>query len=187
MGTSSRLAVCGTLRHPAGVTQQNLRTANYAPEARDRLGKAVSQARRAIGHRFRRSFADETGLGIRSIEALERGEPTVGVVVAEQVGRTLGRHIRGWHAGSAEAILNGGPIPEFDLVDSGESSRAKLDVVWANARRELTAVLVAGADAETYLRKFDHWHGRFKKVGLNDTDLISVSKEAQQAARREKG
>jgi hypothetical protein len=168
------------------VAQQNLRTANYPAEDRERLGKAIGRARRAIGHRFRGSFADETGLGIRSIEAIERGEPTVGAVVAEQVGRTLGRHIRGWRAGTAEAILNGGPIPEHDLINSEQPRRAKLDIAWTRARRELTAVLVAGADADTYLGKLDHWRGRFRKAGLSDTDLFSVSKEAQQAARREK-
>lgn len=168
------------------MAQQNLRTARYSEEARQRLGKAVGQARRAIGHRSRHTFADETGLGVRSIEAIERGEPTVGAAVAEQVGRTLGRHIRGWHAGTAESILDGGPIPEHDLIDSEQPRRAKLDVVWTKARRELTAVLVSGGDADTYLRKLDHWRGRFRKAGLTDADLLSVSKEAQDAARREK-
>lgn len=168
------------------MSQQNLRTANYPAEARERLGKAVSRARRAIGHRYRGSFADETGLGIRSIEAIERGEPTVGVVVAEQIGRTLGRHLRGWHAGTAESILNGGPIPELDLIDSDQPGRATLDIVWTKARQELTAVLTSGADADTYLRRLDHWYGRFTKAGLSAADLLAVSKQAQEAARREK-
>lgn len=168
------------------MATRNLRTALYPAEARQRLGKAVGQARRAIGHRSRETFADEARLGVRSIEAIERGEPTVGTAVAEQVGRTLGRHIHGWNADTAESILNGGPIPEHDLIDPEQPSRAKLDVVWAKARRELTAVLVSSGDADTYLSKLDHWRGRFRKAGLSDADVFSVSKEAQEAARREK-
>jgi hypothetical protein len=168
------------------VSQRNLRTADYSQQARVRLGKAVGQARRAVGHRFRASFADEASVGIRSLEALERGEPTVGVTVVEQVCRTLSRHLRGWHAGTAESILDGGPIPDHELLDPEQPRRAKLDIMWTKARQDLTTALVAGSDADTYLRKLDHWRGRFTKAGFSDTDLFRVSKEAQQAAKREK-
>ncbi|GAB3431994.1 hypothetical protein [Actinophytocola sediminis] len=167
------------------MSSHNLRTAEYSAQARERLGKAVGQARRAIGHRYRASFADETGLGIRSIEALERGEPTVGVTVVEQVCRTLSRHLRGWHAGTAESILDGGPVPDHDLIDPEQPRKANLDIVWAKARRDLTSVLVAGEDTDTYLSKLEHWRRRFTNAGFGDADLLRVSKEAQQAAKRD--
>lgn len=167
------------------MSQRNLRTADYSDEARVRLGKAVGQARRAIGHRFRGSFADEAGIGTRSLEALERGEPTVGVMVVEQVCRALSRHLRGWHAGTAESILDGGQVPDHDLIDPDQPRKAKLDIMWSKARNDLTAVLRSGDDADTYVRKLDHWRGRLTRAGFSDADVLKVSKEAQRAAKRE--
>ena len=164
------------------MAHRNLRTADYSTQARVRLGKAVGQARRAAGHRFRASFADEAGIGIRSLESLERGEPTVGVTVVELVCRALGRHLNGWDAGTAESILDGGPVPDHDLVDPDQPRRVALDIMWAKARRDLTTVIVSGAEAEAYPRKLEHWRRRFLRAGLDEAAVLRVSTEARRAA-----
>jgi len=45
------------------VSPHNLRTADYSDAARKRLADAVSQARRAIGHEWRTTFALEAKIG----------------------------------------------------------------------------------------------------------------------------
>ena len=172
--------LCGIL---LPVAQQGPRSKNYSPEARKRLGKVVGQARRAAGHRARWSFADEAGISTRSVEAVERGEDTVGVAVFEAVGRTLGLHLRGWNADTPESILNGGPAPELDLIDSEKPAQAHLDVVWTKALADFTVLFDSNADVHAHQRKVDHWRPRFHKAKLTDTDLLTVIKQAQKAAR----
>ncbi|OLF08341.1 hypothetical protein BLA60_23205 [Actinophytocola xinjiangensis] len=167
------------------MAHRNLRTADYPTQARVRLGKAVGQARRAVGHRFRASFADEAGIGIRSLESLERGEPTVGVTVVELVCRALSRHLHGWDASTAESILDGGPVPTHDLIDPDQPRRIALDIMWAKARSDLTTVIDSGAGAEVYPRKLEHWRRRFLRAGLDEAAVLRVSREAQQAAARD--
>jgi hypothetical protein len=156
-GYCTGLAFCGTLRHSAEVP--NLRTANYPDHSRQRLAEAVAQARRAAGHTWRPSFATEAGVSRRSLEAVEAHEPTVGVDVLERIGRALGRHFRGWDAGTPRAILEGGDIPDLEPV-----RRGSVDIRWV-AKAELTALLT-----------------RFRAEGYTADDLQEVLKQAEKEA-----
>lgn len=84
-----------------------LRTANYPEGKRKRLGDAVIEAREADGYKFRPSFAAAAGVSLRSLTALELGEPTVGATTLRAVGRTLST----WTADTPQSVLEGGPIP----------------------------------------------------------------------------
>jgi hypothetical protein len=151
----------------------NLRTANYSEHARRRLADAVGEARRAAGHRWRTTFATEAKIGVRSLEAVEAHEPTVGVDVLERIGRALGRHFRGWNAGTARGILDGGEIPDLEPV-----RRVPLDIRWA-AKEELAALLESDVDALAYSRRVRHWHRRFTDVGYTADDLQEVIRQAE--------
>jgi hypothetical protein len=154
----------------------NLRTADYSDEARARLGQAVAQARRAAGYEKRPSFVDATDVRIRSLEAVEAGEPTVGVIVLERIGRALGRLYRDWNADTPRVILEGGPVPAHE-----PARRVTLDIRWA-AREELAALLESGVEAMTYSRKLNHWRDRFADAGYSEQDLLEVSRQAEQEA-----
>jgi hypothetical protein len=170
---------CGTLRHSAAVSPHSLRTADYSEAARKRLAEAVAQARRAIGHEWRTSFVREAKIGIRSLEAVEAYEPTVGVSVLERIGRTLGRHLRDWNANTPRAILEGGPIPSHE-----PARRATLDIRWA-AREELTALLESRVEAIAYSRRLNHWRDRFAQEGFDEEELLKVSADAERAVEAE--
>jgi hypothetical protein len=155
----------------------NLRTANYSVEARTRLGDAVAQARRAAGYdsrpKFVAEFVEEFDVRIRSLEAVEAHEPTVGVVVLERIGRALGRLYRDWNVDTPRVILEGGPIPSHE-----PARRVTLDIRWA-AREELTTLLESGVEAITYSRKLNHWRDRFADAGYSEKDLLEVSRQAE--------
>lgn len=157
----------------------NLRSANYPEHARQRLAEAVGRARRAAGHRWRTSFAREARLGIRSIEAVERAEPKVGVDVLERVGRALGRHFKDWNADSARVILEGGPIPSEE-----PARRTTMDIRWT-AKQEFVELLKSHEDAIAYPRLLDHWWDRFAAAGFDERDLLEVSKQAAQEAGKQ--
>lgn len=180
MSRTPRLVFCGTLRHSAAVSPHNLRTADYSEEARKRLAEAVSQARRAIGHEWRTTFAKEARIGIRSLEAVEAHEPTVGVSVLERIGRTLGHHLRDWNVNTPRAILEGGPVPSHEPV-----KRATLDIRWA-AREELITLLESGVAAIAYSRRLNHWRERFVAEGFDEKELLEVSKDAESAVEAER-
>lgn len=158
------------------MSPQNLRTANYSDDARKRLADAVSQARRAIGHEWRPSFATEAGVGIRSLEAVEWHEPTVGVTVLERIGRALGRHLRDWNADTPRMILDGGPIPSHE-----PAPRVPIDIRWA-AQLELTTLLESGVEAITYTRRLNHWRSRFTEHGLDERELLTIVADAEREA-----
>lgn len=161
------------------VSPHSLRTSDYSEAARKRLAEAVAQARRAAGHQYRTSFAKEAGVGLRSVEAVEAHEPTVGIWVLEQIGRALGRHFRDWSVNTPRAILEGDPIPSHEPV-----KRAKLDIRWA-AREELIALLESGVEAIAYSRRLNHWRERFAEEGFDEKELLKVSGEAEQAVEAE--
>lgn len=98
------------------------RTAEYDEAARLRLGEAVERTRRWAGYRWRTDFVVDTRISKRSLQAVERGEPTVGVSVLEEIGRALGRRHPEWNEGTPWAILDGGPVPA--LVSAVPSARA---------------------------------------------------------------
>lgn len=99
------MELCGTLRDPAHVPGQQLRTANFSHDDRVRFGEAVKKARRAAGFRSRRAFAEAAGVGKRSIDAVELFEPVVGEDVLSAIGRTLGRFFEDWSEDTPRAIL----------------------------------------------------------------------------------
>lgn len=157
------------------MSPHTLRTADYSDDDRKRLADAVAQARRAIGHQHRTTFVAEAGIGIRSLEAVEGCEPKVGVWVLEQIGRTLGRHLRDWNANTPREILEGGPMPSDEPV-----KLARLDIRWV-AQEELTAFLESGVEAIAYARRLNHWRERFAAEGLDEKELLKVSKAAESA------
>lgn len=171
-GRNLELVFCGTLRHSAAVSPRNLRTASYTEHDRKRLAEAVAQARRAIGHEFRPSFAKEAGIGIRSLESVEANSPTVGVSVLERIGRTLGRHLRHWNVNTPREILEGGPIPSHEPV-----KRATIDIRWV-AKEELIALLESDVEEVAYSRRLNHWRNRFAEEGYSEDDLRKVSEDA---------
>ncbi len=156
----------------------NLRTANYSEDARARLGEAIAGARRAAGHTWRTTFAREARVGIRSLEAVEAHEPTVGVDVLERIGRALGRHFRHWDADTPRAILEGGPVPSHE-----RATRSTLDIRWA-AKEDLVALMVSGEDARAFARTVNRWQGRFADAGFTEKDLVDVIKQAEEEAGR---
>jgi len=98
---------CIPLHYPATVILRRLRTANYSDEARKRLGEAVAQARQAAGYKWRTVFATKAGISVRSLAALEQGEPTVGQATLFAVGRAL----PGWTEGTPQWILENNRMP----------------------------------------------------------------------------
>jgi hypothetical protein len=100
------------------VPREQLRTANYSDDARERLGKAVEAARVTAGFPSRREFAAASpGVSKRSLDALETGEPVVGQKVLRAVGTSLGRYVKGWDADMPERILEGAKAPRPVAVD----------------------------------------------------------------------
>lgn len=100
------MAGYGTMRNHAHMTRR-LRTATYPPEARARLGAAVSKAREAAGYKYRSEFARAHGISLRSLELLEAAQPGVGQSVLFAVGRALPR----WDEDTPRHILEGGDPP----------------------------------------------------------------------------
>lgn len=129
-----------------------MRTADYSEQDRKRLGDAVAEARRAAGYRWRPAFIRDTGLGKRSLEAVERGEAGVGISVLEDVGRALGRFLHGWTKDTPRQILDreDPPLlrPRNEPPPEGVTSPGKPSVhspeFWSDLR--------ANVDDETYQR-----------------------------------
>lgn len=95
------------MRDHAGVSRRQLRTSNYPPEARVRLGEAVEKARIAACYPTRPAFCRAHGIkNLRGLELLEHGETGVGQKFLFEVARALG-----WDADTPKVILDGGPIP----------------------------------------------------------------------------
>lgn len=100
------------MRHHARMARR-LRTRDYSPEARERLGDAVTKAREAAGYKWRTEFAKAAGgINVRSIEMLENGEPGVGQTILYAVARALPN----WTEDTVRHILEDPdfPIPPTD-------------------------------------------------------------------------
>lgn len=96
------------MRNHAGVARRQLRTSNYAAEARNRLGEAVEAARTAAGYRFRTDFVRAHGIkNLRGLELLEQGKTGVGQAFLFEVARAL----PGWDEDTPKQILDGSPPP----------------------------------------------------------------------------
>lgn len=113
------MELCATLRDPAHVPGQQLRTANFSDDDRVRFGEAVKKARRAAGFRSRRAFAEAAGVGKRSIDAVELFEPVVGEDVLTAIGIALGNFFEDWSQDTPRAILEDGFVPSNILRGDG--------------------------------------------------------------------
>lgn len=82
-------------------------TSDYPEPDRARLGIAVTRAREAAGWLRRKDLAARANVSVRSLAKLESGEPGVGRLVLEAVGRTL----PGWTADTPRLILDGEDAP----------------------------------------------------------------------------
>jgi hypothetical protein len=139
-----------------------LRTAAYPAEARERLGRAVAEAREAAGYRSRPAFvAAADGVNAKSLELLERGEPGVGPLVLNAVADAL----PGWTRDTPRTILEGGDPPSpagqaGPLQEAGERTLADLkrDIIASDAltEDEKLAMLEKIFDAERRTKDAPH-------------------------------
>lgn len=140
---SRQVADCSGLLHTAAVmvSRKQLRTADYGPEQRARLADAVVKARTAAGYQYRTDLveaAKKAGekLSVRSLQAVELGDPGVGQVVLF----TIARLLPNWTEDTPRAILEGGPIPP-----TGRGMFGDIDVMNANDLR-VSALVEHGED-----------------------------------------
>lgn len=61
-----------------------------------------------MGYKFRPAFAKDAKVSLRSLAAVENGEPGVGAANL----RAIGRALQGWTEDTPRIILEGGPIPD---------------------------------------------------------------------------
>lgn len=102
-----RVVICTGMHDNAPVPLPQVTTSDYPERARKDLGLAVTRAREAAGWMRRRDLADQAKVSLRSLAKLEGGEPGVGRLVLEAVGRAL----PGWTEDSPWRILDGEPAP----------------------------------------------------------------------------
>jgi transcriptional regulator with XRE-family HTH domain len=136
-----QVVLCTNLRHSARVQdRRQLRTADYDDHARERLGSAIAKARVASGHKRRTTFARAAGVSVRTVAAVERGEPTVGQSSLFAIGRTLPN----WTEDTPKTILEGGAVPPTDAPVAAEDAQA---VQREEHRRRLEAAYDRGEEA----------------------------------------
>jgi hypothetical protein len=140
---SRQVADCSGLLHTAGVTvsRKQIRTADYTPEKRARLADAVAKARTAAGYQYRTDLVDAAKaagekLSIRSLQAVELGDPGVGQSVLFAIARLLPN----WTEDTPRAILEGDEPPP-----TGRGIFGGVDVTGADDL-ERAAVFGDGAD-----------------------------------------
>lgn len=132
---TQQVVFCTGLRHSACMApRRRLRTADYPQAARDRLGEAVTRAREAAGHRSRPSFAKTAAVSLRSLAAVEQGEPGVGQSVLYAIGRALPN----WTEDTPRIVLDGGPIPPTaaEIEDMSPRDEFEQKVVKSRLPRE---------------------------------------------------
>lgn len=100
-------------------------------------------AREQMGYKFRPAFAREAKVSVRSLAAVENGEPGVGAANL----RAIGRALQGWTEDTPRIILEGGPIPspaaDDELSPRDDFERKVIDSVlpigekieWVKAHR----------------------------------------------------
>lgn len=130
------------VRYGALVAGTRPHTREFTPEARVRLGVAVTRAREALGHPRRPSFVKLLTISIRSLVKLEDGDP-VGAAVYEAVAREL----PGWTEDTPREILEGGPVPP---VRAATASVARTPHEWSAAERAQMAAMTMDAVMATY-------------------------------------
>ena len=99
------------MRHNAPMASSRVRTANYSPEARQRLGDAAAKAREALGMSRPQLVAAAAAAGVvlnkKSLELVETGQPGVG----QSFLFALGRFLPNWTEDTPRKILEGGSAP----------------------------------------------------------------------------
>jgi hypothetical protein len=96
------------MRDHARVARKQLRTSNYSPDDRRRLGEAVEAARIAAGYKYRTDFCRANDIkSVRSMELLENGKTGVGQAFLFEVADAL----PGWTHATPRLILEGHPAP----------------------------------------------------------------------------
>lgn len=99
------------MRHNAPMASSRVRTANYPPEARQRLGDAVAKAREALGMSRPQLVAAAATIDIvlnkKSLELVETGQPGVG----QSFLYALGRFLPNWTEDTPRQILEGKSAP----------------------------------------------------------------------------
>lgn len=174
-----RLALCGTLRDDSHVTSR-VRTANYSQEARWRLARAITDARKAAGHRHRPTFWRAAGIGKRSLEAAESLEPDA-PSVGETVLHAIAQALPGWTQDTPRIILEGGPIPTTESVTAPRVVEADL------APRD--EVLTATMSQLAALARMYAWYEAKQRGGSgadpeDEERFMSWALELRQRARR---
>lgn len=136
------------MREYAGMARKQLRTSNYSPEARTRLGEAVEAARMAAGYRYRTEFCRAHHIkNLRGLELLEQGKTGVGQAFLFEVADSL----PGWTRETPQIILEGGAAPP---PPSGpEPSGLELDNDWTKEDQDF----------------YDDVVGALKRMGLTPT------------------
>lgn len=102
-----------------------LRTADYPPAARRRLGDAVIAARKTLGYDEPARFAKLAGVSPRALWSVENAEPTVGEKVLDKIARA----IPGWSTETPRRILDGARPPRVAREEAAFSPeiQARLD------------------------------------------------------------
>lgn len=115
-------ALCNGLRESVAVTPSpRLRTRDYSTTARKRLGEAAATARDALKMDSMPAFAKLTGASVRSLWALENGEPSVGQDTLTKFAGV----VPGWTLDTVRQILEnpGDPLPEITLSSQSQTGQ----------------------------------------------------------------
>lgn len=138
----------------------------------------MRQARRALGYRSQEAFGLAVGVSERRISGIERAEKGIGPSVLEAVGFFLSQHLVGWGIDTPRLILEGGPVPELILIDPDQPAKARLDVVWTDAKVEIRSLASHSEELRTALREILHLRKKFGTVGLTDSRLLDAIEQA---------
>lgn len=133
------------------MTGRRLRTADYPEDARRRLGSAVSEAREALGFKFRPPFAKHAKVSLRSLVDLEAGTPGVGEANLKAVARALPN----WTESTPRDILEGGPIPPPEPAPPAETKAE-----WVPVLTDAQVIAMTSREIATHYVQLDNSYGK---------------------------
>jgi hypothetical protein len=124
------------------MASSRVRTANYSPEARRRLGDAVAKAREALGMSRPQFVAAAAAAGVvlnkKSLELVETGQPGVG----QSFLYALGRYLPNWTEDTARQILEGDEAPTATSLSAAVEIPEKHRKIIGMSERELAERIV---------------------------------------------